>query len=93
MVRPYEGVELRDRVADTLLEQISKEMLCLLKGSIVYIRSPAGWKTVCTLLSDPNARLVDDPTTLGANEKEESTDTGTGPFGQSESRQTLCIDE
>mmetsp|Transcript_37601 Transcript_37601/g.72072 ORF Transcript_37601/g.72072 Transcript_37601/m.72072 type:complete len:1470 (+) Transcript_37601:478-4887(+) len=43
--------KLQTRVAESLLESISKEMLCLLKGSMAYIRSEAAWKTVCSLLS------------------------------------------
>jgi brefeldin A-resistance guanine nucleotide exchange factor 1 len=43
--------KLHPRVAETMLERISREMLALLKGSMAYIKDAGGWKTVCKLLA------------------------------------------
>lgn len=40
--------KLHPRVAEAMLERISREMLALLKGSMPYIKDAGGWKTVGT---------------------------------------------
>ena len=43
--------KLHPRVAEAMLERISREMLALLKGSLAFIKDAGGWKTVCKLLA------------------------------------------